>query len=226
MQTRNHTIVLYNPVVLQKYPSQFIPQRRRKSMKKFLSNEILLGTLIALLSVFTAVASYQGALSDSEQNKAEIQGMQTLNNSNAEYITANQLVFQDFTYYDNWYWNQDTDPDFADYYYNDLSDSLQSAIERDGEWDDTYYEEMYAYANELLEESSAHFDLAGQYDDRGDNLQLVMLIMALGLAFAAWASLLKEESNMRALFAAFAIITLSAGLYVYFIIVPVVAAAG
>jgi hypothetical protein len=191
-------------------------------MKKFLSSEILLGSLIALLSVFTAATSYQGALSDSEQNKAEIQGMQTLNNSNAEYITSNQLVFQDFTYYDNWYWNQDTNPEFADYYYNDLSDSLKSAIERDGEWDDTYYDEMYAHANELLEESSIHFDLAGQYDDRGDNLQLVMLIMALGLAFAAWASLLKEESNMRALFAFFALVTFLAGLFAYIFLVPVI----
>ena len=50
-----------------------------------------------------------------------------------------------------------------------------------------------------------------------------MLIMALGLAFAAWASLLKEESNMRFLFSAFAILTLIAGITTY-LGVPVVAA--
>ena len=49
-------------------------------------------------------------------------------------------------------------------------------------------------------QSDANSDLAGQWDNRGDGLQLVMLIMALGLAFAAWGSLLKEESNMRLLF--------------------------
>lgn len=38
-----------------------------------------------------------------------------------------------------------------------------------------------------------------------------MLIMALGLAFAAWASLLKEESSTRLVFPAFAIITLAPG---------------
>jgi hypothetical protein len=42
-----------------------------------------------------------------------------------------------------------------------------------------------------------------------------MLIMALGLAFAAWASLLKEESHMRVLFAIFAILTLLAGVITY-----------
>ena len=47
------------------------------------------------------------------------------------------------------------------------------------------------------------------------------MIMALGLAFAAWASLLKEESNMRLLFAALAVITLVIGVITY-LGVPVV----
>jgi hypothetical protein len=50
-----------------------------------------------------------------------------------------------------------------------------------------------------------------------------MLIMALGLAFAAWASLLKEESKMRLLFAFFAAFTLVAGLITYLVGVPTVA---
>jgi hypothetical protein len=48
------------------------------------------------------------------------------------------------------------------------------------------------------------------------------MIVALGLAFAAWASLLKEESNMRILFALFAIITLAWGILQY-LALPVVA---
>jgi hypothetical protein len=49
-----------------------------------------------------------------------------------------------------------------------------------------------------------------------------MLFMALGLAFAAWASLLKEESNMRVLFAALSVVTMIVGLLAY-MNVPVVA---
>jgi len=43
----------------------------------------------------------------------------------------------------------------------------------------------------------------------------VLMIMALGLAFAAWASLLKAEGNMRVLFALFAIMTLAIGVVAY-----------
>jgi hypothetical protein len=48
------------------------------------------------------------------------------------------------------------------------------------------------------------------------------MIMALGLAFAAWASLNKEESNMRSLFAALATVTLVIGV-IFYLGVPVVA---
>jgi hypothetical protein len=64
-------------------------------MKKtisFLGNEILLGLLITVLSIFTAIASYWGALADGNQNDAEIQGMQALNDGNAEYLTENQNI--------------------------------------------------------------------------------------------------------------------------------------
>jgi hypothetical protein len=38
---------------------------------RFLSNEFFLGTLITILSIFTAVASYQGGMADPKQNEFE-----------------------------------------------------------------------------------------------------------------------------------------------------------
>lgn len=194
-------------------------------MKKFFSNEIFLGTMIAILSVFTAFASYQGAMSDSEQNKYEILGMQQLNDGNAEYLRANQDITQDYNYFDNWYLNVDERPEIGSYYEENFSEALTAAFERDqGVWDDEYYNEMYADATSLWDESDTNFDLASQYDERGDQLQLVMLITALGLAFVAWASLLGAESNMRVFFAILGAIALAAGIFAYLTLVPSVAA--
>jgi hypothetical protein len=172
---------------------------------RFLGNEFLLGTLIALLTVFTAISSYQGALADGQQNDFEILGMKNLNDGNAEYLRVNQDITQDYNYFDNWYLNVDERPDVAD------------AMKRnpDSVWDDQYYEAVYTDANAYFDESDANFEKAGGWNERGDRLQLVLMIMALGLAFAAWASLLKEESNLRLLFSAFAIITLVAGVITY-----------
>ena len=191
---------------------------------RVLGNEIILGTLIAVLSVFTAVTSWQGSVADGKQNEFELAGVTSLNDGNAEYLRANQDITQDYNYFDNWYLNVDEKPDAAEYYQFNFSQALQDAVERnpDAVWDDQYYDEMYTDANAYFDESDANFAKAGEWNDRGDGLQVVLMIVALGLAFAAWASLLKEESNMRVLFALFALLTLAIGIIQY-LAIPMVA---
>ncbi|MBI5965538.1 MAG: hypothetical protein HY863_18835 [Chloroflexi bacterium] len=195
-----------------------------KKIVSFLGNEILLGLLITVLSVFTAIASYYGALADGNQNDAEIQGMQALNDGNAEYLTENQNISQDYNYYDNWYINQDTNLEAADYYQFNFSQELQDAIARDPNtvWDDQYYTEMSAVSTELFDASEANFILAADWNARGDHLQLVLTFMAIGLAFAGWASINKEESKLRAFFSLLSIIMFVVGLISY-LSTPVVA---
>lgn len=178
-------------------------------------SEIVLGSLIAILSVFTAYASWQGSIADSKQNENETLGMQSLNDGNAEYLSANQFIVYDYTMYDGWYTTDDEAK--AAYYEDSYSEELSAAIEAnpDDPFNDAYYDAMYVSANELWDESDAAFETAGEWDNRGDGLQLVMLFMALGLAFAAWASLLKEESNLRPLFALAAVIMLIIGVGFY-----------
>jgi hypothetical protein len=188
---------------------------------RVLGNEIVLGSLIAILSVFTALASYQGSIADSKQNENEILGMQNLNDGNAEYLSANQFIVYDYTMFDGWYTTEDEDK--AAYYESSYSDELTASIAAnpDDPFTDEYYDAMYATAYEYWDESDAAFETAGEWDNRGDGLQLVMLFMALGLAFAAWASLLKEESNLRPLFALASIVVFVIGLIRY-LALPVV----
>jgi hypothetical protein len=188
---------------------------------RFFGNEIVLGTLIAILSVFTAFASYQGSVADSKQSENEVLGMQKLNDGNAEYLSANQFIVYDYSMYDGWYVTDDETK--SAYYEANYSDELNAAIASNPEdpFSEEYYNAMYATADGLWEESDTAFEEAGQWNNRGDNLQLVMLFMALGLAFAAWASLLKEESNLRPIFALAAIVVFIIGL-VQYLALPVV----
>jgi multidrug efflux pump subunit AcrB len=147
--------------------------------------------------------------------------MQKLNDGNAEYLSANQFIVYDYTMFDGWYTTDDEVK--AAYYEDSYSEQLAAAIEADSEdpFNDEYYDAMYTEAYDLWDESDANFELAGQWDNRGDELQQVMLLMALALAFAAWASLLKEESHMRLLFAIASIIVFVLGVVAY-LSVPVV----
>ncbi len=82
-----------------------------------------------------------------------------LNDGNAEYLRANQDITQDYNYFDNWYLNVDERPEIAEYYQLSFSEALQAAIERDPEavWDEQYYDEMYADATGLWDESDINF---------------------------------------------------------------------
>lgn len=189
---------------------------------RFLGSELVLGTMVAILSILTAWGSWQGSVADGKQSEHELLGMKSLSDGNAEYLRANQDITQDYNYFDNWYLNVDERPDVAEYYQGSFSPALQAAMERDPEtvWDEQYYDDIYADAVGYFEESDLNFETASQWNDRGDMLQVFMLATALGLAFAAWASLLKEESKMRVLFALFGALTLVAGLVIYLVFVP------
>ena len=200
----------------------------KPNILRILGSEILLGTLIAVLSVFTAYASYQGAMADSEQNKYEIQGMKALNDGNTEYLSVNQDLLQDSNYFDNWYANLGVNDEMAQYYMDSMSDELAGLVQKmlngesftEDDW--TAYEDgIFANAYLYFDRSEASFKVASAYDEKGDQLQLVVLFSALGLAFAAWASLLKDESALRPLFAVFAIIMLVAAVYV-FVTIPAI----
>lgn len=184
---------------------------------RFFGSELILGTLIALLSIITAVSAYQSSMADSDQTKNNVLGMQTLTDANAEYLTANQDIIQDYTNFDTYYLNTESNPDVAEYFKSGFSEALTASLERtDGPFDAAYYEAMYAGPNEMFAKADEYFSLAEKYNEYGDSLQLVMLITALGLALAAWGSLLKEESKIRVLFAIFGLAMLAYGLLRYF----------
>ncbi len=187
----------------------------KRNILKILGSEYVLGSLVAILSVLTAVAGYQGSMADSDQTKYNVQGQQMLTDANAEYLSSNQMIVYDYTMYDGWY-TAETD-EKAEYYQESFSEELQNSILENEEdpFSEAYYEAMYVGPNDMFDESDRLFDLAEEYNERGDGLQLVMLISALGLAFAAWASLLREESKVRLVFAAFSIAMLLYAVIVY-----------
>ena len=182
--------------------------------------------LIAILSVITALASYQGALADGAQNDFEIKAMKNLSDGNAEYLSANQEITQDYSYYDTWYINQDSNPDIAEYFQIQFSDKLLASIASSGNenpFNDAYYISKYEIPDQYFEDSDVNFETANKWNERGDRLQLLMAILAIGLAFAAWASLNKEESNLRGFFSFLSVLALVIGSVIYLFFLPIVA---
>jgi hypothetical protein len=192
-------------------------QDNRNPIVRFLTSEIVLGTLIAVLSILTAVASYQGSISDSAEGDHNVEAQKILADSNADYLRANQDIIYDYDMFDGFFLYEGEDDFRSEYYRESFSDELNTAMERDEDnpFDDAYYEDMFTFADETYDQAMGEFAAAQEAGDKADQLQMVMLIMAVGLSFAAWASLLGATSNMRLLFAIMSIVALVLGLITY-----------
>lgn len=189
---------------------------------KFFSSELVLGSLVAILSVLAAISGYQSSMADSDQTKYNVQGQQSLTNASAEYLSANQLIVYDYSLYDGWYTAESDEK--TEYYKDSFSEELKAAMTANEEepFNDAYYTAMYAEPQAQFDEADRLFELAEEFNGRGDALQLVLLISALGLALAAWASLLKEESPVRLAFGILSTLMLVFSVVLY-LGVPVVA---
>lgn len=188
------------------------------SKTNWLGPNLVLGLLVTLLSVFTAMANYSAYKAGNEASDLEALGDRSLANSNTEYISALQFIIVDYTTYDNYYLNLGVDTSTADYYQSQFSDELQASMDREDPFDDQYYTEMYKTANDMFNEAFAYFDQASALGDQEAGYQFAMLISAVGLSFAAYASLLEETNRLRKVFAILAMLAL-AWSFLQFIIV-------
>lgn len=183
---------------------------------KFLSSEWVLGILVAILSVLIAAAAYQSSLFDSKESDFNVEGQKQLTESNSLYLEANQFVIYDYQMYDGWYINDGSNDDLAEYYMSSFSENLAASMEREeGPFDDVYYTEMYTDAETTYDVAMTAFDDANTAGNKADSLQLVVLIYAVGLALAAYGSMLDLEANLRKFFSLLSVLALIFGTIVY-----------
>lgn len=173
-----------------------------------LGSNLILGLLVTVLSVFTAYTNYSTYKTNGEVAELEKEGSRLLAESNTEFLSSTQFIIQDYTLYDGYFIQAGLDDFASEYYLQNFSPELQASIERGDPFDDQYYQDMYTYSTELFDNAFAKFDLAGILGERESTFQLAMLIAAIGLAFAAYASLLDEKNHLRTLFAALSVIML------------------
>jgi hypothetical protein len=174
--------------------------KSRNLFQKFGSN-LFLGFLVTALSVFTAATNYATYQVSGTASGYDTEGTRLLAYSNTEYVRATQFIIQDYTMFDGYYIQQSVDDFAAEYYQSNFSPELQASYDRDAAFDNQYYDEMYAYSDDLFDQAFKQFDLANAASAREAGFQLSMLVAAVGLAFAAYASLLDDENRMRPMFA-------------------------
>jgi hypothetical protein len=177
----------------------------------FLTNDILLAALITIMTIFTAVAAYQASLASGDSLKYFFIAQSELTDASLLYVEQGQELFYDLNAYDQYQMALlNEDEETADYYLGQLTTAGAAAVERapDDPFDAEYEQAMYTEAVATVEAADEAYDLAVVFNVKGDRLGLTTTILAVGLAFAAWASLAAAESRQRWLFALLGLVSL------------------
>lgn len=191
-----------------------------KPQNKFYATEIFLGSLVAMLTILTAIAAFQGSRLGVDAGRSSGRSVRTLLESNAAFLSSSQDVSADLTLY-----GLSLSPDLDDielnFYQSSFSPALQAALDRTGgdptifPFDAQYDDEQYGLADDLFDEVFVLVDEAGDKRAQSQRFQLATFIFAIGLAFSSWASLAGDGARMRQIFALFAIGTAVVGIGTY-----------
>jgi hypothetical protein len=172
--------------------------------------EPFLGAMVAIFGLLTAYAAYQAGIYGGNSAEAYFIALGDLTDANAEYAYRDQTATQDANLVLEWdiQNEQGASEELLDIILSNMSPMGLAAIDRSDDLDDAYYEELYGWANALVENSDAAFKSAQDWDSQGDAYELLVLILALGLGFSGWASLMSNTSWTRYIFAVMGVIAL------------------
>lgn len=174
--------------------------------------ELILPVLISILSILTGFAAYKSAAIGSDSTDNYFIAQTHLTDANLLYIEQGQEILFDRLLYEKMGKNIVSSEEVS-------KEALESLKREEGPFDKAYYESMYKAPKALIVEQDKAFEIAKYDSDRSVSWQLVVLIMAIGTAFAAWGSIAENESMSKMLFTIFSTLALIAGL-IQIIMIP------
>jgi hypothetical protein len=183
---------------------------------EWFTSQIVLSSLIVVLSLFTAFISYERSLASSAQLRQNTAALRELMLGTSAETMANANYQYDLSNYSDA--ELATDDIQKTKYEVRYSEELQNAITKnvDDPFSDEYFQKIFAESEQHRNEAEMLFNEADGYSKRGNALQQIILITTLGLGFVAWTSVIKNERHLiRIVFIAFAFLTLAYGIYLF-----------
>ena len=178
----------------------------------WLFSDTFLGILVVLLTVATAFSAYQGSLAGIEGDDLDFAGQKAMVLASSSFLSGNTELLEDLYNYDAYRELVDVDPDEAATYLKRASVALRAGLDRPGgPFDELYEEALYGEALELFAEVGRLEEQANLADEKASAYELSGLIFAIGLAAAAWASLVGTGRSIRLIFLLVALFAVAAG---------------
>lgn len=181
--------------------------------------KIILGVLVTVYGVTAALVSHQANELDSKAGQMTFVGIMELTRGNDAFAVADNTEKNDYDAVTQMLLLEVNGGSQAeiDIWMDTLSDDAYDSMDRFGDLDDQYYEDVYAYPNELYDNAILAYETSQEYSEIGGAYEQITLMLAMGLAFVGWASILDGVKLLRFIFALGAIVVLAFSLYQWWI---------
>lgn len=187
---------------------------KEKTRNRF---NVFLGILVTIYGIVATLVSYQSSQLNDDASKMTFVGIMELTKGNDAYAAADNFVTADYDAITQMFllWEQGGSDGEVQIWMDTLTQDALDAMDRTGDLDDKYYEDAYASANDLYDNAALAYETAQEYLEVANDYDLVTLLLALGLAFTAWSSLLENLKLVRFIFAGMSVLLLAFSLVVY-----------
>ncbi|KAA3646215.1 MAG: hypothetical protein DWQ07_08305 [Chloroflexi bacterium] len=162
----------------------------------------VLSTMIVLYGITTAYTAFQQSQVDNMEGDAQIVGLLELARSNDAYSVADRKAVTDFDAITQILVFRATgaDQEASNILEDTLSDEALASLFRSNDLDEDYYDLLYAEADALYDNAFIAFGAAGSLGNIRTGYDIALLILAVGLGFAGWSSLLGDDSKVGFVF--------------------------
>ena len=179
--------------------------------------KIILGILVTVYGVTAALVSYQANELESKSREMTFVGIMELTRGNDAFAVADFTEKNDYDAITQIFLLEVTGGSQAeiDIWMDTLSDDGFDAMNRSGDLDDQYYDDVYYWPNDLYDNATLAYETSQEYSEVSGQYEQITLMLAMGLAFVGWASILDDVKLLRFIFGVGAIAALAFSLYLW-----------
>lgn len=188
---------------------------KEKRSSKVIKN--ILSLMVVVYGLATAGAAYQVRVFTAKTTRANNVGLIELVRANDAFSQADQIANMDRELITG-LWLSDArneSEEVVDILIGNISPEAFDSIERSGDLDDEYVSDIYAYAHEVYNNAFVAFQTSSELSAIKNEYDLIVLMLAIGVAFTAWASFIERSPTIRYVFAFSALLILVFSIWVW-----------
>lgn len=191
----------------------------RDHFESLLESQLVLGALVAVLTVASAYVAYRSAQASLNSSTLDFYAAKEMQHATLLHLSGNANYMIDLTAYNGYSLLKDRDSDLAAESLSRASEDLLAGLDRPGgPFDEEYKQVRYGEARAALDRAQALYDQADRASVQAEHFALASGILSIGLGATAWAALLQRRSLLRMIFAVLALGSLLAALAMAFLL--------